>query len=85
LSSQANAAYRNYQSHYYQMFIVVILNRIDRYTQYENMDLDSEANSALDILSEFCTQRSEETGTSFNIHFNEEATENEVMILKDTT
>jgi hypothetical protein len=82
LGSQANAAYRNYQSMLPDVYSGHP-NRIDRYTQYENMDLDSEANSALDILSEFCTQRSEETHTPFNVHFNEEATENEVMILKE--
>jgi len=82
LGSQANAAYRNYQSMLPDVYSGHP-NRIDRYTQYENMDLDSEANSAMDILAEFCTQRSEETQTPFNIHFNEEATENEIMILKE--
>ena len=31
-------------------------NRIQRYFQYDQMDLDSEVNAALDILAEFCTQ-----------------------------
>jgi hypothetical protein len=82
LGSQANAAYRNYQSMLPDVYSGHP-NRIDRYTQYENMDLDSEANSALDIISEFCTQVSEDTKTPFNIHFHEDATDNEVMILKE--
>jgi Bacteriophage T4-like portal protein (Gp20) len=82
LGSQANAAYRNYQSMLPDVYSGHP-NRIDRYTQYENMDLDSEANSALDILAEFCTQISEDTKTPFNIFFHEEATENEIMILKE--
>lgn len=82
LSSQANAAYRNYQSMLPDVYSGHP-NRIDRYTQYENMDLDTEANSSLDIISEFCTQLSEDTKTPFNIEFHEDATENEIMILKE--
>jgi hypothetical protein len=82
LGSQANAAYRNYQSMLPDVYSGHP-NRIDRYTQYENMDLDSEANSAMDILSEFCTQTNEDTRTAFQLHFHEDATENETMILKE--
>ena len=31
-------------------------NRVDRYIQYDQMDMDSEVNAALDILSEFSSQ-----------------------------
>ena len=82
LGSQANAAYRNYQSMLPDVYSGHP-NRIDRYTQYENMDLDSEANSALDIIAEFCTQVSEDTKTPFNIFFHEDDTDNEIMILKE--
>ena len=82
LGSQANAAYRNYQSMLPDVYSGHP-NRIDRYTQYENMDLDSEVNAALDILAEFCTQIAEDTSTAFDIHFHEEATDNEKMILKE--
>ena len=82
LGSQANAAYRNYQSMLPDVYSGHP-NRIDRYTQYENMDLDSEVNAALDILAEFCTQVNEDTRTAFDIHFHEEATDNEKMILKE--
>ena len=82
LGSQANAAYRNYQSMLPDVYSGHP-NRIDRYTQYENMDLDSEVNAAIDILAEFCTQVNEDTRTAFDIHFHEEATDNEKMILKE--
>ena len=82
LNSQANAAYRNYQSMLPDVYSGHP-NRIDRYTQYENMDLDTEANSSLDIISEFCTQVSDDTKTPFDIFFHEDATDNETMILKE--
>ena len=31
-------------------------NRIERYLQYDTMDMDSEVNAALDIIAEFCSQ-----------------------------
>ena len=30
-------------------------NRIEKYMQYDTMDMDSEVNAALDILAEFCS------------------------------
>lgn len=82
LDAQAQFAFRNYQAQLPDIYSGHP-NRIDRYTQYENMDLDSEVNAALDILAEFCTQNSEDTKTAFEFHFNEEATENEIAILKE--
>jgi hypothetical protein len=35
-------------------------NRVERYMQYDTMDMDSEVNAALDILTEFCTQKDKE-------------------------
>lgn len=56
-------------------------NRVDRYTQYEFMDADSEVNSALDTISEFCTQFDYESNLPFTVdHFNE-PTESEVKVL----
>ena len=57
-------------------------NRIERYGQYETMDMDSEVNAALDILAEFCTQENRENKTPFNIHFKSQATGTETKILK---
>jgi hypothetical protein len=59
-------------------------NRVERYMQYDTMDMDSEVNAALDIISEFCTQRDKENTTPFNINFRNKATSTEVKILKDS-
>jgi hypothetical protein len=59
-------------------------NRIDRYIQYDTMDMDSEVNAALDILTEFCTQKDKENGTPFQTHFRGEPTSTEVKIIKES-
>jgi len=74
--------YRNYQSTLPEVYIGHP-NRVERYNQYEQMDMDSEINAALDILAEFCTQKNEENGTAFTIHFKEKPTDNEVKIIKE--
>jgi hypothetical protein len=76
------SAYRNYQSMLPDVY-TGHPNRVDRYMQYENMDLDSEIGAALDILAEFCTQETDETKTAFRFDFHEDATDNEVEILKE--
>jgi len=78
----ADPGYRNYQSTLPEVYIGHP-NRIERYNQYEQMDMDSEVNAALDILAEFCTQKNSENNTSFNIHFKEKPTDNEVKIIKE--
>ena len=57
-------------------------NRLERYNQYEAMDVDSEVNSALDIISEFCTQANEQNNTPFDLFFKEKPTETELNIIK---
>lgn len=74
--------FKNYQSHLPDVYIGHP-NRIERYNQYEQMDADSEVNAALDILSEFSTQRNTDNNTAFKINFNENPTDNEVKIIKD--
>ena len=59
-------------------------NRIDRYMQYDTMDMDSEINAALDILTEFCTQKDKENATPFHFHFNKTPSNTETRILKDS-
>ena len=59
-------------------------NRVDRYMQYDTMDMDSEVNAALDILAEFCTQKDKENGTPFQTHFRGSPTSTEVKLLKDS-
>lgn len=58
-------------------------NRVERYMQYDTMDMDSEVNAALDILVEFCTQKDKENGTPFHTFFRGEPTATEVKLLKD--
>lgn len=58
-------------------------NRIERYMQYDTMDMDSEVNAALDILTEFCTQKDKENGTPFLTTFRGNPTSTEVKLLKD--
>ena len=56
-------------------------NRVERYGQYNTMDLDSEVNAALDILAEFCTQQNNRNHTNFDFEFNKGATNSEIQIL----
>jgi hypothetical protein len=58
-------------------------NRVERYMQYDTMDLDSEVNAALDILAEFCTQKNKENGTPFTLTFKGRPTNSEIKILKE--
>jgi hypothetical protein len=59
-------------------------NRVERYMQYDTMDMDPEVNAALDILAEFCTQKDKENATPFNFKFRKQPTSTEVKILKDS-
>jgi len=57
-------------------------NRIERYNQYENMDMDSEINACLDIIAEFATQINDDNHTPFDIQFRDQPTDHEVDIIK---
>jgi len=57
-------------------------NRVERYGQYNVMDLDSEVNAALDILAEFCTQKNKSNNTSFIIDYKTDATNSEITIIQ---
>jgi hypothetical protein len=59
-------------------------NRIERYMQYDTMDMDSEVNAALDILAEFCTQKDKENATPFHFYFRNKPTSTEVKLLKES-
>jgi hypothetical protein len=74
--------YRNWQTNLPEVYIGHP-NRIERYNQYEQMDMDSEVNAALDIIAEFSTQYNEDNGTSFNLDFKEQPSENEMKIIKE--
>jgi hypothetical protein len=74
-------AFRNYQSRLAEVY-TGHPNRIERYNQYEMMDVDPEINACLDILSEFSTQKNEQNNTPFEIQFNDEPTTTEVELIK---
>lgn len=59
-------------------------NRVERYAQYDQMDMDSEINAALDIISEFSTQLDESSKLPFSINYNDDTTESESKILEQT-
>ena len=77
-----NATTRNYSSYLPDVY-TGSPNRIERYLQYDTMDMDSEVNAALDIISEFSTQTSPENGTPFWINFRDKASSVEVKIIRD--
>ena len=79
-STQPGPARSNYRSYLPDVY-VGSPNRVERYGQYNVMDLDSEVNAALDILAEFCTQKNDENGTNFNIEFHKSPTNSETKIL----
>jgi hypothetical protein len=58
-------------------------NRVERYMQYDTMDMDSEVNAALDSLPEFCTQKDKENTTPFHTHYRGNPTSTEVKLIKD--
>ena len=59
-------------------------NRVERYAQYDQMDMDSEINAALDIIAEFSTQLDETNNLPFSINFTDDTTESEAKILEQT-
>ena len=58
-------------------------NRVDRYLQYDTMDMDSEVNAALDIIAEFCSQKNRENQTPFQLFYKTKATNSEISILRE--
>ena len=80
-AAQADFVFRNYASRLPEVYSGHP-NRVERYNQYENMDMDSEINACLDIIAEFSTQLSPTNGTPFDIRYNETPTDHEVGIVK---
>ena len=68
-AQSVNPAYRSTASTLPEVYIGHP-NRIERYNQYEQMDMDSEVNAALDILAEFSTQKNDEKSRSLKNNFN---------------
>lgn len=79
--SHADIAYRNYASRLPEVY-TGHPNRVERYNQYEQMDMDSEINACLDILAEFSTQvASASNPLPFQINYHENPTDNESRII----
>jgi hypothetical protein len=80
--ASVDPGYRNFASQLPEVYIGHP-NRVERYNQYEQMDMDSEINAALDIIADFCTQNNTENGTGFDLYFKEKPTDNEIKIIKE--
>jgi hypothetical protein len=78
----ADPGYKNYQSQLPEVYTGQP-NRVERYNQYEQMDMDSEVNAALDILAEFCSQKNLENHTAFTVKFKDKPTDNEIKIINE--
>lgn len=81
LKGHADIAYRNYASRLPEVYSGHP-NRIERYNQYENMDMDSEINACLDILAEFSTQTVKGEVVPFQVTYNDKPTDHEIEIIK---
>ena len=57
-------------------------NRVERYGQYNTMDMDSEVNAALDILAEFCSQQNSQNRTPFILDFKKKSTNSETTVIQ---
>jgi hypothetical protein len=80
-SGNAGPARTNYSSYLPDVYVGAP-NRVERYGQYNTMDLDSEVNAALDILAEFCSQKNTQNKTPFVLDFKKKATSSETTILQ---
>ena len=80
-SGNAGPARTNYSSYLPDVYVGAP-NRVERYGQYNTMDLDSEVNAALDILAEFCSQKNTQNKTPFTLDFKKKATSSETTILQ---
>lgn len=58
-------------------------NRVERYIQYEQMDLDSEINKGLDIIADYSTQNHDTEDEPFTISYKDNMSETEVKLLRD--
>jgi hypothetical protein len=73
--------YKNYRSRLPEVY-TGHPNRIERYNQYEMMDVDAEINACLDIIAEFSTQKNEHNQTPFNLNWKDDPTPHEIDLLK---
>lgn len=57
-------------------------NRVNRYGQYDQMDLDSEVNAALDVIAEFSTLYDDTNKSPFQIEYNDDPSESESEVIQ---
>ena len=81
-ANRAGPARTNYSSYLPDVY-TGSPNRIERYMQYDTMDMDPEINAVLDILAEFCTQKNKENNTGFSLGFKNKATNTEIRVLRE--
>ena len=79
--NNAEMGYKNYRSRLPEVY-TGHPNRIERYNQYEMMDVDAEINACLDIIAEFSTQKNEHNQTPFNLNWKDDPTPHEIELLK---
>lgn len=58
--------------------------RLIRYLQYDNMDADTEINTALDTIAEFGTQEDEDTSLPFAVNYTDKPSDTENKIITKT-
>lgn len=58
--------------------------RLIRYLQYDNMDADTEINTALDTIAEFGTQEDEDTSLPFTVNYTDKPSDTENKIITKT-
>ena len=78
--SNTDFGYKNYMSRLPEVY-TGHPNRIERYNQYEMMDVDDEINACLDIIAEFSTQKNDHNKTPFNFEFRDDPTPHEMDLL----
>jgi hypothetical protein len=76
-----DVGFKNYSTHLPEIY-VGHPNRIERYNQMDQMDMDPEINACLDIISEFSTQKNDNNATPFDIEWAGEPVPTEVDIVK---
>ena len=59
-------------------------NRIERYVQYEQMDLDSEISRSLDTIADFSTQSFESGEEPFDLSYKGKLSETEIKLLTES-
>jgi len=58
-------------------------NRIERYSQYDNMDLDTEVNMALDTIADSSTQTNPDDSIPFAFEYKDGVTGEDIVLLKE--